>query len=109
MQQGQPAGLRHLVLCAFRPDLPDAERDHVVREFLALGERVASVRAVEWGLNVSPEGLDGGHTHCFTFSFDDAAGRDAYLVDPAHLRFVDLIKPALARLIVLDYLPQARP
>lgn len=103
----QTDGLRHIVLCAFRDDTPAQQLDLLTREFALLKEYIAQVRHFECGLNSSPEGLNDGFTHCFTLIFDDAAGRDAYLVDPAHLRFVELLKPSLAKVLVVDYAPQA--
>ena len=38
-----------------------------------------------------------------------AAARDVYLTHAAHLAFVELLKPWLARVLVFDYLPQEVP
>lgn len=102
-------GLRHIVLCAFLDDTPEQQLALLAREFALLKEHIAQVRHFECGVNVSLEGLADGFTHCFTLTFDDAAGRDAYLVDPAHLRFVELLKPSLAKVLVVDYAPRATP
>jgi hypothetical protein len=104
-----PESLCHIVLCAFRDGAAERELALLTREFALLKDRIAHVRAFEYGVNVSPEGLADGFTHCFTLTFDDAAGRDAYLVDPAHLRFVELLKPALAKVLVVDYALRATP
>jgi hypothetical protein len=101
----QTDGLRHIVLCAFRDDASDQQIALLTREFALLKEHIAHVRHFECGINSSPEGLADGFTHCFTLHFDGAAGRDAYLVDPAHLRFVELLKPSLAKVLVVDYAP----
>lgn len=100
------AGLRHVVLCAFHEDMPERQGAELVREFAHLKEVIPQVRHFEYGENVSPEGLDDGYTHCFTLIFDSACQRDSYLSDPAHLRFVDLLKPWLAKVLVFDYTPQ---
>ncbi|MET3130006.1 hypothetical protein AAKU55_000247 [Oxalobacteraceae bacterium GrIS 1.11] len=103
------AGLRHIVLCAFRADISEQQRSLLIREFALLKESIAAVRHFECGRNCSPEGLADGFSDCFTLHFDDAAGRDAYLVDPAHLRFVELLKPWLAKVLVVDYAPGTGP
>ncbi|HAT31357.1 MAG TPA: stress responsive protein [Janthinobacterium sp.] len=100
-------GLRHIVLCAFRDDTSEQQRESLVREFALLKEYIAVVRHFEYGINSSPEGLADGFTHCFTVHFDGAPERDAYLIDPAHLRFVELLKPSLAKVLVVDYAPLA--
>ncbi|WP_317205787.1 Dabb family protein [Janthinobacterium sp.] len=100
------SGLRHVVLCAFRADCPAEQRAELLREFALLREKIAAVRHFEHGVNNSPEGLSDGYTDCFTLLFDGTEGRDAYLLDPAHLRFVELLKPWLAKALVVDYLPQ---
>ncbi|MFM9433415.1 hypothetical protein ACFDR9_000452 [Janthinobacterium sp. CG_23.3] len=101
----QTEGLRHIVLCAFRDDATEQQVALLRREFALLKEYIPQVRHFECGVNVSPEGLADGFTDCFTLTFADAAGRDAYLIDPAHLRFVELLKPSLAKVLVVDYAP----
>ena len=57
--------------------------------------------------NSPPEGLDHGYTHCFIVTFDDAAGRDAYLPHPAHRDFCrTYLDPALEDVCVLDFAPE---
>jgi hypothetical protein len=92
--------MKHVVLCAFVADLDPTA---IVADFAALADTVPSVRALEHGVNVSPEGLADGFTHCFTLDFDSAADRDAYLIDPAHLAFVERFTPTLAKILVVDY------
>lgn len=92
--------MKHVVLCAFNADLDPTA---IVADFAALADTVPSVRSLEHGVNVSPEGLADGFTHCFTLEFDSAADRDVYLVDPAHLAFVERFSPTLAKILVFDY------
>ena len=96
--------MKHIVLCTFRGDLTAAELDGVIGGFAAL-RSLDVVKHLEFGENVSPEGLDDGFTHCFQLDFESAVQRDAYLVDPTHLAFVDILKPALQRILVVDYAP----
>lgn len=101
-----PATLRHVVLFAFKPDAASADVDAVVAGFAALPREIPGISAYEWGTNVSPEGLNDGFTHCFTLSFARAEDRDAYLVHPAHQRFVATLGASLQRSLVLDYWAQ---
>jgi len=95
--------LRHLVLLKFKPDATSGQVDAVVLAFCALREQVHTVRRLEWGTDVSPEGLAKGFTHAFLLSFDTAAGRDLYLPHPAHQAFVAQLQPLLADVLVIDY------
>jgi len=95
--------LRHVVLFAFREDVP-ADRIRAIEEaFAALQDQIPGIVDVEWGTNESPEGLDQGFTHCFVVTFDDAAARDAYLPHPAHVAFGALLQSSLDRVLVVDY------
>jgi hypothetical protein len=95
--------MKHVVLCAFRPDLEAKEVRAIIDDFATLADTVASVQALEHGANVSPEGLSDGFTHCFTVTFAGAAERDEYLVDPVHLAFVERFTPTLQKILVVDY------
>ena len=99
--------MRHIVLCAFRDDLTAEELSAVIDGFSALSD-LALVAALEYGENVSPEGLGHGFTHCFTLDFATAEDRDSYLVDPTHLEFVDVLTPTLKSILVVDYEPTTR-
>jgi len=95
--------LRHVVLFSFKDDASYDDVDAIVTGFAALPSSIPGITAYEWGTNVSPEGLNDGFTHCFTLTFAQAEDRDAYLVHPAHQRFVEMLKPSLAKSLVLDY------
>ncbi|MFZ4875364.1 Dabb family protein [Janthinobacterium sp. Mn2066] len=100
------APLRHIVLCEFIDDITAAKHAELVQEFSQLKDRIPGVLKFEWGQNVSAEGLDDGYTDCFTLTFSGAAARDAYLVHPEHLVFVELLKPWIGRVLVIDYVAQ---
>ncbi len=97
------ACLRHVVLCAFREATSAEQIAFITREFSLLKEKIGEVRHFECGTNNSPENLNDGYTHCFTLHFQNEKGRDAYLAHPAHLDFVELLKPSLAKVLVVDY------
>ena len=92
--------MKHVVICAFIDGLDPSA---IIADFASLATTVPSVQALEHGPNVSPEGLDDGFTHCFTVTFANAAARDEYLVDPAHVAFVERFQPTLAKILVIDY------
>ena len=98
--------IRHVVLLNFTEAATPDRRAALAAAFAALADRIPQVRALEWGLNASPEGLDKGFTHCFLVTFDDAAARDAYLPHPAHQAFVERLGPSLDDVLVIDYTPQ---
>ena len=75
----------------------------IVAAFEALPSKISLIKSFEWGTNNSPEGLNGGLTHCFLVTFSSTTDRDAYLIHPAHKEFVSLLKPAPEKITVLDY------
>ena len=101
------SSLRHVVLFAFKEGAGREAVDAVVADFGRLPAEIPGITAYEWGTNVSPEGLNQGFTHCFTLTFAGDAERDAYLVHPAHQRFVATLGGCLERSLVLDYWTQA--
>ena len=98
-----PAVLRHLVLLRFRPEALAADIASIEGAFAALRHQIDSVRDLEWGTDVSPEGLAKGFTHVFMLSFADDAGRDHYLPHPLHQAFVARLQPLLDDVLVIDY------
>jgi hypothetical protein len=100
----EPRGLlRHVVLFKFKDGTPPANVKEIENAFRALPGKIPGIAGFEWGINNSPEGLSQGFTHCFFVSFRDAKGREAYLPHPAHQAFVDVLKPHLDKVLVLDY------
>lgn len=95
--------LRHVVLFKFKPATTSEQLKQVTDAFAALPDKIDVIRDFEWGTDVSVENLSKGFTHCFFVTFADAAGRDAYLPHPAHKEFVDLVKPLLDDVTVVDY------
>ncbi len=60
------------------------------------------VTSMTVGSNVSPEGLAQGYTHALVAVFATDADRDHYLTAPEHLAAVDLLKPCLRHVAVVD-------
>jgi Stress responsive A/B Barrel Domain len=95
--------LRHVVLFGFGKDQSAAAIAEVVRRFAKLKELVPGMDHFEWGENVSPEGLDRGHSHAFLLTFANSQARDAYLVHPDHAAFGAWVQPFVSSVTVLDY------
>lgn len=102
-QTEPPKMLRHVVLFQFKPTSSPADIQMVVDGFRALPSKIPAIAEFEYGVNNSPEGLDGGLTHCFLVTFKSEADRDAYLPHPAHQEFVEILKPHLEKATVVDY------
>lgn len=97
--------VRHVVHFKFKPDATPEQIQHVVDEFAALKTKISVVESLEWGTNVSPEGLDKGFKHCWILSFRTEADRDTYLHHPDHEAFVKIVKPLLEDVQVVDFIP----
>lgn len=98
--------IRHIVLCRFRADVPDAERQAIFAQLADLRGHLKGIVDMQFGQSVSPEGLEQGFAHGFTIDFANAAARDAYLVDVAHqaagARLVAACDGGIAGLLVID-------
>jgi len=95
--------LRHVVCFKFKDSASQENIDQVVEEFVALEEKIPFIVDFEWGTNVSPENLNKGFTHGFVATFKTAEDRDKYLPHPAHKAFVEVLKPHLDDVFVIDY------
>ncbi len=98
---------RHIVLFKFKDSASNEQVVAIENAFRALPAQIDSVQDFEWGTNVSPEGLADGFTHCFFGTFADRAALDVYLPHPAHQAFIELLKPQLDKVLVVDYVAQA--
>lgn len=95
--------LRHIVLFSYTPETSNEQRLRIAGDFASLPSKIAEVRGFEYGINCSPENLNQGFEYCFTLSFENESGRDAYLVHPEHVAFVETLKPWIAKALVVDY------
>jgi hypothetical protein len=102
--QGDPdRPLRHVVFFKFKDDATAEQVGRVERAFAELPQKIDTIKAFEWGTNNSPESHDDGFTHCFLVTFDSEAGREQYLPHPDHQAFVEVLKPVLDKVRVLDF------
>lgn len=103
----EPALYRHVVIFGFKEGTPAAKITEIETAFKALSKSIPNVKTYEWGLNVSPEKLNPDLTHVFTLGFaSKEALETGYLHHPEHEKFVTLIKPHLAKAVVVDYVAQ---
>ena len=95
--------LRHVVCFKFKEDASKKQVDAVVKAFASLEKKIPAIKDFEMGTNNSPEGLNKEFTHCFVVTFADEKGRKEYLPHPDHKKSVELLKPILADVFVIDY------
>ena len=100
------ATIRHVVHFKFKTEATTEQIKKVTNEFAALKGKIDVIQSLEWGTDISPEGLGKGYTHCWLVTFKNAADRDAYLIHPAHKAFVEILKPVLDDALVVDFSPQ---
>ena len=95
--------IRHVVLFKFKDGTSAADVKKIEEAFAKLPGQIKEIEDFEWGTNNSPEGLAQGFTHCFFVTFKDTKARDAYLPHAAHKAFVEVLKPHLDKVLVVDY------
>ena len=95
--------LRHVVLFKFQDEAPAEGIRKVEEAFAALPSKIDAIHDLEWGTNNSPEDLARGYTHCFLVTFKTEEDRAAYLPHPAHKAFVEVLKPVIDEVHVIDY------
>ena len=95
--------LRHAVFFKFKDSSSAKDVEEVRRAFSALPAKIDAIVDYEWGTNNSPEGLNKDFTHAFFVTFADEAGRAAYLPHPDHQAFVEILRPHLEDVFVMDY------
>lgn len=106
--QSSQKELKHIVLFTFKSGSSAASVDSVVKAFNHLYGTVPQVKKMEWGLNMSPEHLDQGFTHCFALTFNSEKDLADYQQHPAHKAFQTILKPHMDRVFVVDYFVSPR-
>jgi hypothetical protein len=101
--KGKDKVLRHAVFFKFKDDAPKEDVKKVVDAFKALPAKIEEIRGFELGEFVPVSDRNDGLTHCFLLTFDDEAGRAAYLPHPDHKEFGGVLRPHLDKVFVIDY------
>ncbi len=95
--------LRHIVMFKFKETSSKDDIQKVVDGFRSLKVSIPQVASFEYGTDNSPEGLSNGFTHCFLVTFKSEADRQIYLPHPKHKEFIEILKPHLDKVQVVDY------
>jgi hypothetical protein len=95
--------LRHIVLFKFKDTSSQQDIDRVIDAFRALPSKIPEIAGFEFGKDNSPEGQANGFTHCFQVTFKTEKDRSVYLPHAAHQAFVEVLKPHLDKVLVIDY------
>ncbi|HRX78249.1 MAG TPA: Dabb family protein [Pirellulaceae bacterium] len=95
--------LRHAVFFSFKEESSEEDIQRIVDAFRELPSKIDEIIDFSWGTNNSPEGLNDGFTHCFLLTFQDEAGRAAYLPHEAHKAFGDVLRGHNDQVFVVDY------
>jgi hypothetical protein len=95
--------LRHVVMFKFKDSSSPEDIKKVENAFKDLAKKIKEIKDFEWGINNSPENLNQGLTHCFLVTFGSEKDREIYLPHPDHLAFVEILKPHLDKVTVIDY------
>jgi hypothetical protein len=95
--------LRHVVMFKFKDTSSPEDIKRVEDAFRDLAKKIKVIKDFEWGTNNSPENLNQGLTHCFLVTFSSEKDRETYLPHPDHKAFVEILKPHLEKVTVIDY------
>lgn len=102
-QNKQISKIRHIVCLKFKETAKAEQIEEIERKFPELKTTIPGIVSIEWGTNNSPEGLNKGFTHCFVVTFENDQARCAYLPHSNHQVFVNILKPLLDDVFVIDY------
>ena len=95
--------LVHLVLIQFKEETSIKDLQKITDGAYSL-QAINGVEDLNYGENVSPEGLGKGYSHSLTMKFAKATDRDSiYLPHPIHKKFVKLFVPYTESVLVYDF------
>jgi hypothetical protein len=100
------APVRHVVSFKFKATTTSDEIRRIESAFSALKSKIPQIQSLEWGTDVGPEGLSKGFTHMWILTFSDIPSLKTYIDHPDHVAFVNLLKPNLEDVFVLDFHPK---
>jgi hypothetical protein len=94
--------VEHVVLFKLKSDAPEIQKEALLRNLLALRDRIPGVFQASAGVNFSARAQ--GYTHGFVVRFKDRPALEAYVVHPAHVAVVEqYVKPVSEAVLALDY------
>ncbi len=97
--------IHHMVMFTWKDGTTQEQADAIGKALTGLKTAVPGVVSLTYGKQNSTEGAAKKHGFQYGLSvvFINAAARDVYVTHAAHLAAVDVLKPALADVAVLDY------
>ena len=95
--------VQHMVVVKFKPETAETVISEIYRELAKLQNLISGITSFSGGPYASPEGLNGGYTHGFLFTFDSPESRDNYLPHPEHERVKDAILPHIDGVVAFDF------
>jgi len=98
--------VKHVVLFRFKEGTTPDTIAELIEGYKALPGKIEVMKHFEWGPDISTEDLNEGYTHCFITTFENTAGRDAYIPHEAHQAYVSVLLPLLDKILVIDFQPQ---
>ncbi len=79
--------IRHVVLYAYRSDVPASTIDKIYNDLDAISTQLPGRLSYTWGRYNSDENRNQGFTHCLVADFADEAARDLFINDPNRQAF----------------------
>ncbi len=95
--------LRHVVVFKLKDRATPEHVQEVGQVFLAMTQKIDVIHDLEWGANVSVEGLTQDYTHCLLVTFKNETDREAYLSHPEHQATVASVGQYVVKVLVIDY------
>ena len=105
-EKKKDAPYRHVVCFKFKDDATKEQVTAIEKAFAELPSKIDTITDYEWGTNVSPENHAQGFTHCFSVTFKDKKGLEAYIPHKDHKAFVEKLLPILDKVFVIDFVAQ---
>ncbi len=95
--------IQHVVLFKWKPEVTAQQQANALEKLSALPEKIPGIANLSSGKQCSIEGLDKGFQYGFVMTFRTVGARNDYLPHPEHQKVVEVLKPLLADIVVLDY------
>ena len=95
--------IKHIVCFKFKNEVNQNSIFQISELFFSLVDKIPGILNIEGGQNNSPEGLNKQFSHCFIISFKNEDARRNYLPHPEHKKFVNLLKPLIEDVFVIDF------
>jgi hypothetical protein len=97
--------VHHMVMFKWKDGTTAEQEAAIATALTGLKDKVPGIVSLTYGKQNSTEGVAKakGYHHGLSVVFANAAARDGYITHAAHVAAVDVLKPSLADVAVLDY------